>query len=877
MSSWLRWRALAPSTERPPPAEARLGPYWSFDSATLQARVGSGPHGLSADEAQRRLRERPPLHVAQVRSFPATFAAQFRSPLQLILVLGAAAALLGADWINAAIVMAIALLSSLLGAIDEHKASHAVARLQRRVAVRAAVLRDGAVIEIPADAVVPGDVVLLSAGSLVPGDGVLLECQDLFVGEAALTGETFAAEKSLAPVPAASALPARRNCVFAGTSVRSGVGRALIVATGAETEFGRIAHTLQLRAPETDFERGLRHFGQLLIRVMILLMLAVLAINALHHRPSFDSLLFAIALAVGLSPELLPAIVAITLAHGARRMATRGVIVRHPNAIENLGAMDVLCVDKTGTLTRGVVMIDAAVDAEGHDDERVLQLARLNAALQAGLRNPIDEALLAGAPPPGDVLKLDEIPYDFVRKRLSVVIRERPGEAPLLITKGAVPGVLAACTQLALGAATVALDAARREALQQRFEAWGAQGFRVLAVAQRTLAEQPRYGREDESALVLRGFLLLFDPPEPGIDATLRRLAGLGVSAKLITGDSLAVARHVAQAVGLDPERVIGGAELGQTRDEALWQLAPRTSVFAEVDPGQKERIIRALQRSGHVVGFLGDGINDAPALYAADVGISVDTAADVAREAADFVMLEHGLDVVCEGIEEGRRTFANTLKYIFVTTSANFGNMLSMAVATTFLPFLPLLAKQILLNNFLSDIPTMGLAGDRVDDSWQRTPHRWDLRQVKRVMVRLGVLSTLFDLLTFAVLLGIAHGDPEQFRTAWFIESLLTELLIIFVLRTRAPFYRSRPAPALLWGSVAIAALGIGLPYVPLIARGFGFEPLPPALLATMVVISLSFALVSERLKRVLYEPPATPPPSHDLDQWPTPTPVKS
>jgi len=534
-------------------------------------------------------------------------------------------------------------------------------------------------------------------------------------------------------------------------------------------------------------------------------------------------------------------------------MAGRGVIVRHLNAIENLGAMDTLCTDKTGTLTRGVVALDGALDADGQPSTTVLRMAWLNASLQTGLRNPLDEAIgdhaRDKAPAMTGADKLDEIPYDFVRKRLSVLLRDASEPTPRLICKGALDNVLQVSAFVQQGDAVLPLTAERREALAARFAAWSAAGYRVLGLAWRSM-EGERCTVDDEQALVFAGFLLFFDPPEPGVREELAALRELGVAVKIISGDNRLIARQVAESVGIDVERVITGAEIGQMRDEALINLAPRVSLFAEVDPNQKERIIRALQKTGHVVGFLGDGINDAPALHAADVGISVDNAVDMAKEAADFVLLRHELGLVRQGIDEGRRTFANTLKYIYLTTSANFGNMISMAVASFFLPFLPLLAKQILLNNFLSDIPAIGIAGDRVDADWSRTPHRWDIGEVRRFMILFGLISSAFDLLTFGVLLYLVGEQPELFRSGWFVESLITELAIIFVVRTHKPFYRSRPGRFLLVSSLLIALLTVLLPYTP-VGGWFALQPLPATVLGAVLLITLLYAACSEWTKQ--------------------------
>jgi Mg2+-importing ATPase len=832
--------------------------YWSRPAAELLRELASGPAGLSDAAARDRLESCGPNELAaSTQAGPIRLlAARFRSPLLLILIFAALVSILVREWVDALVVLGIVIVSAVLSSLQEYRASNAVERLRRRVSVTVTVRRDGAPRTVAGAEVVPGDIVLLSAGCLVPADGILLEARDCFLSQALLTGETFPVEKRPGIAAADADLAARDNCVFKGTSVRSGTATVLVVTTGRNTEFGRIGGALLAPPPETEFERGLRRFGGLLLEIMTLVVLVVLAVNILLQRPTIDTLLFAVALAVGLSPELLPAILAVTLARGAQAMAARGVIVKRPNAIENLGGMDVLCTDKTGTLTEGVVRLQRAADADGRDDGEVLRLGYLNSRLQTGLANPLDEAVVARGRDAGlsdeGVSKRDEIPYDFVRKRLSVVVEEA-GAAPRMITKGALDPVLEVCTQVRRDGRGDTLDDAARLSIRRRFEDWSAQGYRVLGLASRTLPPQPAYGREDEAGMIFEGYLLFFDPPRQEVARTLERLRHLGVRIKIVTGDNRFIARHVAEAVGLRVGRIVTGTELTAMKDEALWHLAPRVTVFAEVDPNQKERLILALQKAGHVVGYLGDGINDAPALHAADAGISVDGATDVAKEAADFVLLEHDLDVVCRGIDEGRRTFANTLKYVFITTSANFGNMASMAAASFFLPFLPLLAKQVLLNNFLSDIPAIGIAGDNVDREWERTPHRWDLGLLRNFMITFGLVSTLFDLITFAALWTLVGDRPGLFRTGWFVESLITELCIVFVIRTYRPLHRSRPGRLLVWSTLPIAALTLVLPYTPAGAL-FDLEPLPGAVLAAVLAISLLYIVVSEYTKRGFY-----------------------
>jgi Mg2+-importing ATPase len=835
----------------------RDGPApWAEAHDDLLLRLRSRPEGLSSVEAGLRLREHGPNRLKRpvVRGALQVFAAQFKSPLVLILVVAAVISIATGELIDASIVLAIIAASAMLSFMQEYRAGRAVERLLERIKLRADVLRNGQKIEIDAEQIVPGDVLLLAAGSLIAADARVLEAHDFFVNEAVLTGETFPVEKHAGVVAPGATPPQRTNWVSLGTSVRSGTARALVVATGKSTTYGQIAERLALRAPETEFERGIRQFGTLLTQLMTLLVLGIFAANVAYARPVTDSLLFALALAVGMAPELLPAIISITLARGAQRMARSGVIVRRLAAIENFGSMDVLATDKTGTLTAGVIRLDDALDAQGNPSPRVRELAWLNARLQTGLQNPLDEAIIGSAAPPpqADLAKVEEIPYDFVRRRLSIAVQrgDDPDAEALLITKGALDPVVAICGDVRDGSGTAALDETGRRRIAARADAWADAGFRVLAVATRRMSSPPPYTAADETSMVLEGFLLFFDPPKPDAAETLASLRRLGIELKVITGDSHRVALHVAQAVDLPVRGVLTGADMDNLHDEALWQRAERTTIFAEVDPNQKERIISALRRTGHVVGYLGDGINDAPSLHAADVGVSVDTAVDVAKETADFVLLEHSLAVLRDGIEEGRRVFSNTMKYVYTTSSANFGNMLSMALLSLAVPFLPLLPKQILLNNFLSDLPAMAIAGDRVDAEMVERPRRWRVARIRDFMLAFGLISSLFDALTFAVLLLVLRVATEEFRTAWFVESLLTELVILLVVRTHRPLCSSRPSAGVLWSTVAVAVAAVGAPYVPGFASTFGFVPLPPSLLAMLLAITGAYVLANEWAK---------------------------
>jgi Mg2+-importing ATPase len=832
--------------------------YWSVPPEFLLRDLRSSHEGLSSLAASRRLKRFGPkrggehAHASALR----LFLRQFKGPLVVILIIAALIAAVLKDWPNSVIILLIVFGSGILSFIQEFRASRAVEALRARVRVTCLVLRGGRREIVSARDVVPGDVVLLSAGDLIPADGVLLETKDFFVVQATLTGESYPAEKVPAVVAPGATVIERSNCVFMGTSVRSGTASMLAVHTGADTILGGISDRLRRRSPETEFERDIRQYGYFLMRIMMVMALVVFAANILLARPPIDSLLFAIALAVGMSPELLPAIVTITLAHGARKMAARGVIVRRLAAIENLGSMDILCSDKTGTLTEGVLQLDGALDAEGRPSLVTLEMAYLNASLQTGLVNPLDQAIAAaGHAQKIDTAayhKLDEVPYDFHRKRLSILVRDAKG-MPLLITKGALDEVSAICGAVAQGSETVPLDDAIRARIESLFADYSANGFRVLAVAQKQMPGQTACSRTDEVALTFVGFLRFLDPPKEDIRRTLSELLALGVRVKVITGDNRLVAAHVAQAVGMTAPSVITGREIDALRDEALWSDAERTDIFAEIDPNQKERIVTALRKRGHVVGYLGDGINDAPALHSADVGISVDQAVDVAKEAADFVLLEHDLDVLRAGIEQGRVTFANTLKYIAITTSANFGNMISMAIASMVLPFLPLLAKQILLNNFLSDVPAMTIASDNVDREWVAGPRRFAIGSLRVFMGVFGSISSVFDFMTFGILLWVYQAGPDLFRTGWFVESLITELVIILVIRTYRPFYRSRPGTMLVVATLITALLAVALPYLPGVAI-FGFVPLPWPLLTVLLGVTAAYVAATELAKRLIF-----------------------
>ena len=832
-------------------------PFWSKQIDIVFKEVSSSADGLSSSAAQAVLKRVGPNRIqSRARVTPlGLFINQFKSPITLILVFATAISAYLGDWVDAVIITLIVLGSALLSFYQEYNANNAAEKLRDQVSLKAQVLRGGKSISVPSEDVVPGDVVLLSAGSLIPADGLVLEANDFFVNQAVLTGETYPVEKAPGVAAETAGLPERKNMVFMGTNVRSGSARALIVATGTQTAFGQIADRLTLRPPETEFERGIRKLGYLLTEVMFVLVLGIFFFNVIFHKPVLDSLLFSIALAVGLTPQLLPAIININLSRGSQNMARKGVIVRRLESIENFGSMDILCTDKTGTLTLGVVQLDGALDVNGAASEQVSLYAYLNASLQTGLSNPLDDAIVSkGAPGADKYTKIDEVPYDFHRKRLTVVVSAGGDPAWLMTTKGALDNILSGCTQVEVGAVSQPLDSAMLAKIQEKYAAWSAQGYRVLGVAVKSVTIQDKpFNMADEAEMTFAGFLLFFDPPKPGVQETILGLEKLGVQLKVITGDNKLVALHTGQVVGLGNAKVLTGSDLSNLTDEALWHAVEETTIFAEVDPNEKERIILALKKHGHVVGYMGDGINDAPSLHSADVGISVANAVDVAKDAADLVLLKQDLDVLRDGIVEGRKTFANTLKYIFMAVSANFGNMFSMAGASLFLTFLPMLPKQILLINFLTDLPEMTIAGDRVDDTYIERPRRMDIAFIRRFMLIFGPLSSLFDYATFAVLLWGLKADPQIFRTGWFIESILSAGVVVFAVRTRLPFNHSRPSRTMLLATLAVIIITLWLPYSPL-AGLLGFAPLSLPYLLVIFAIVAAYFFSAELTKHWFY-----------------------
>jgi P-type Mg2+ transporter len=808
--------------------------------------------GLTSYEAEARLARYGPNEPAttQHRSVLYDLWHAFTNPLVLILVIAASVSAFLGEKSDAGIIATIVLLSIAIDLVQAYRSQSAVEKLRAQVAPTATVLRDGEWKELPRREVVPGDVVRLSAGDLIPADARLLKARDVYVLQAALTGESLPAEKEATPELASTKADAR-NMVFLGTSVVSGTATAEVVATGSRTAFGDIATRLGVRPEETAFDKGLRRFSQLLARTVIFLVLFLIVVSVVRHRDPLQSLLFAVALAVGLTPEFLPMITSVTLSKGAVAMARKKVIVKHLSTIENLGSLDVLCSDKTGTLTAGTMSLDRSLDPFGNLSQRTLELAYINSKFETGIRSPLDDVILQQpAPKVDDYTKCDEIPFDFERRRLSVVV-EHAGKR-ILITKGAPEGIFPLLAGYELEGKTLPISADASKHMRQLSSELNSEGFRSLAVAYVEVPAQADYSVKDERNLILAGFLSFADQPLPDAAQILASLKEDGVEMKVISGDNDRVTGHVCSEVGLDPGRIITGEDLERMTDPALGVVSEETRVFARISPAQKNRILLALKHNGHAVGFMGDGINDAPSLHAADVGISVSSAVDVARDAADVVLVQPGLKVLHDGIVEGRKAFGNVMKYLLMGTSSNFGNVLSMAGASLFLPFLPMLPTQILLNNLLYDLAQLTIPTDNVDETYLRKPQHWDIGLIRNFMVYIGPISSIFDFLTFYVLLHFFRTTEAQFHTGWFVESLATQTLVLFVIRTAKNPFRSRPSSPLIATCLAAVAVGILLPFSPL-AGVLGFTPLPASYFAFLAVATGAYLVLVEFAKRRL------------------------
>ena len=824
----------------------------------LLSRLGTSKSGLTREEAERRLRAYGPNELARrkKRTGIIEFLYHLSNPLIVILLIAGLISLSSGDKVDAVIIFSIVVISLVLDNYQESKANKAAEALQEKVTTTATVIRNGAKQEVRLGDIVPGDVVSLSAGDMVPADSRIVEVRDLFADQSALTGESFPVEKTdTPPKTKASTITECSNCLFLGTSIISGTALAVVVKTGNSTEYGKIAQKLVAREPETEYERGLRRFGYLMVQITLLLALFVFFVNALFKRGVLESLLFSVALAVGLTPELLPMILSINLSRGAIVMSKKGVIVKRLEAIENFGSMDVLCTDKTGTLTENKISLVRHVDIDGKDNEAVLLYSYLNSYYETGLRSPLDEAILSFQHiDPKGFQKVDEVPFDFTRRRVSIIVDSEKGR--LMLTKGAPEEVARICSTVELGEGTVEFSEALRKSMQETYNRLSSQGFRVLAVAYRRVdKDKSVYSVSDESDMIFRGFVAFMDPPKESAKESLQLLKESCVELKILTGDNELVTRRVCEDLSFEVKGVVLGSQINLMRDDGLARVVEAANIFARVTPAQKDRIMSALKRNGHVVGFLGDGINDAPSLKTADVGMSVDNAVDVAKEAADIILLQKSLRVLNDGVLEGRKTFGNTMKYIMMGTSSNFGNMFSVAAASLFLPFLPMLPTQILLNNLLYDLSESTIPTDNVDPEYAETPKKMDVSFIRRFMVFLGPISSVFDFVTFFIMLFVFNASVPLFQTAWFIESLSTQTFVVFVIRTRrTPFYRSRPSRPLLLSSLTVIATALIVPFTPL-GSLFGFEAPPLLFYAILVGLILAYMGIVEAVKTWFYK----------------------
>lgn len=834
--------------------DKRPVPFWSLTTQELYERRNTSIQGLTTAEAEvrRRLSGLNTLKKDKKKSGILLFLNQFKSPITLLLLLAAILSFFLGGKTDATIIIIIVLFSVLLGYRQERTAGNAVAQLLSLIQVKTSVIRDGQKMELLVEDVVPGDCVTLGAGDIVPADCLLVEESELFVDEAAFTGETFPVEKKCTVLPEKTELSKRVNSVFMGSHIVSGTAKAIVVNTGASTEFGLISHNLKKRAPETAFQVGIRKFGYLLMQITLVMVVFLFGVNVMLEKPILDSLLFTLAIAIGLTPQLLPAIITVNLSQGAKRMAEQKVIVKRLDAIENFGNMDVLCSDKTGTLTTGKVTVCQGLNCFGKENEALLLMAKINATLQQGFKNPIDNAL-AEIPLSGtaNYTRVDEIPYDFIRKRLSILAKD--DRETKLIAKGAVKQILEVCTQTANQEGVLVPIQEILPSIRKLYEELSSQGYRTLGVAYKLYDGKEIIHKTDETDMIFAGFITLFDSLKEGITETIKELQAYGVELKIITGDNALIAKNISKQIGFKKGLVLSGAEMRKMSDAALTSRVVDTCVFAEIDPNQKERIILALKKAGKTVGYMGDGINDVSAIHAADVGLSVNTAVDVAKEAADLVILEQDLNVLTAGIKEGRRTFANTRKYIFMATSANFGNMFSMAGASFLLPFLPLLPKQILLANLLTDFPSMTISTDNVDEDWIKKPGKWDIKFIKRFMISFGLLSSVFDYITFGVLLLLFNAKESEFQTGWFIESVVSATLIVLVVRTQKTFLKSKPGNYLTIASLLVAITILILPELP-VGSLLGFTPLPLSFYLVMLSIVAAYILSAEWMKKWFY-----------------------
>lgn len=803
-------------------------------------KLGTSTSGLSAKEAENRLKIYGPNEIAERKkgTIIIRFLSHFKSPLVLILLFAGLISGYFGEIINTIIIFSMVFLSVILDFYQESKAEKASETLKKKVGTTATIVREGNKKEVKISEIVPGDIVLLSAGDIVPADARVINAKDLFLDQSALTGESFPVEKTAA------------DCLFMGTSVISGTSMAVIIKTHDQTEYGKIAKSLAANS-ETNFEKELRKFGFLIMEITFVLVLFVFFILALYKHNITESLLFSVALAVGLTPELLPMIMSINLAKGAMAMSKKGAIVKRLSSVQNFGSMDVLCTDKTGTLTENKIKLVKHIDLEGNDDEKVLLHSFLNSYFETGLKDPLDEAILAYEKEDvKNYQKIDEVPFDFIRKRVSIIVS---GPDQFMISKGAPEEIFKLCSSYELKGIVSELSIEELKKIEHKYNELSSQGFRVLAVAYKKTTENKVYSSTDETEMIFLGFVAFIDPPKETAQESLHLLMSSGIEVKVLTGDNDLVTKNICEQLNFPIKGIVLGADIAKMTDDALAKVVEEANIFARVTPAQKTRIINTLKKNGHVVGLLGDGINDAPSLKAADIGISVDNAVDVAKESADIILSQKSLKVLHDGVIEGRKTFGNTMKYIMMGTSSNFGNMFSVAIASTFLSFLPMLPIQILLNNLLYDVSESAIPTDNVDPEYLEKPKKMDISFIKKYMIIVGLISSLFDLLTFGIMLYIFNAAVPLFQTAWFIESLVTQVLVIFVIRTRM-FYKSKPSKLLVLSSLSVILIAIAIPFTP-VGKLFGFVAPPLEFFMVLGGMLLAYILLVEVVKNWFYK----------------------
>ena len=833
--------------------------FWSYDVDEVLKTIETSKNGLSTEQANERIEKLGQNLFEEKKSASKlmVFINQFKNPITMILIYAAILSIFLKDYSDGIIILIIIMISALLSYNHESKANDAVKKLLSTVSVTSAVLRDGKFQELDNFKLTVGDIISVKTGDMIPADCLLIEENSLSMDESSLTGETFPVEKNVEKLEEKTALSQRKNSLWMGTHVISGSGKAVIVNLAKDSEFGKITESLDETETDTDFERGIKDFGNLILQVTTILIGLIFLFNIILNKPFLESFMFALALSVGLTPQMLPAIISVNLSQGAKRMSAQGVIVKKLNSIENFGSMTVMCSDKTGTITKGQVKLESAMDNTGKKSETLVKLAAINSYFQEGYTNPIDQAILAENK--NDFTKYEklfEIPYSFENKLLSVIVNTNNdlSDKNIMITKGALTSVINVCSTYQDDSGNSGNIEEIKSEIMDLFEKYSSQGYRILGLAYKNIDQETDVSKQKAENMIFRGLLLFIDPLKDDIKDVIEKMNSLGVSLKMITGDNHLIAKNIGSKVGLNPDKILLGEDLNSYSLSQLNKKIMDIDIFAEISPNQKEKIILAYKQAGEIVGYMGDGINDAPAIKQADVGISVDTAADTAKDAASIVLLENSLKVLVSGIKEGRRTFINTLKYIFVATSANFGNMFSMAGASLFLKFLPLLPKQILLTNLFTDFPSLQIASDSVDEDWLQSPVTWDMKFIKRFMIIFGITSSVFDYITFVVLLLLFKANEQFFQTGWMLESVISAMVVMLIVRTKRPVIKSKPSNKLLLAIVLVAIALIAIIYSP-INTYLGLIALPVHALLSMLAISLIYALTAEILKKQFYK----------------------